>query len=176
MGVDNYYRGLPTSAELLRMAKADKDVAEDMLFGVLLMADPLASIPWLNEPRFGPVRDLFEQHPEARTWHYCGSRGWPEDFAQAIYDATASNDVPFEESVAFKTTNGDHVFSDHFRSSTGFPVRVSEPEVVAEIARFCRSVSVDSLPEDYREDFVELSAFYRKMASLEDVSVFFMQN
>lgn len=178
MGIDNYYRGLPAHSELLRLSQEDKDIAEDILFPTLLFDDPISVLARMREPRFRIVRELFEQRPEIKTWHLYAGRSSPYSFAEALYEAsgTPSSDSSFEESLAYMTTNGERVFSDQFVSTTGFPVRVSSPEVVRKIAAFCRSIDFDFVPDSYRDKFVDLSKFYQAMSLHGDVAVFFMQN
>lgn len=149
MGIDNYFRALPIDDELVQLAHDDKEIAEKLLHHVLLPNVSAVSDAWVkHDPRYQLVRDLVNRYPKLHDWHLYGGRSNPLKFARILYYGEVGaehanySDPWFEESLAFKFTQGDRVFSEHFKSSTGFPVRVSSPEVVREIAEFSQVVVV----------------------------------
>ena len=151
MGIDNYYRALPADDELVRLAQNDKDIAEDVLFSVLLFEVPSFSIPLVERyPHVKLARNLVERYPNLRDWHFYAGRWDPYRFAKDLYYGTAGavyanwRDPLFESSLALKFTQGDCVFNEQFTSTTGFPIRVSSPKVVREIADYTRSVDISS--------------------------------
>lgn len=179
MGIDNYFRALPLDDELVHLANEHKDIAEDALFPVLLSDVPNLHPSW---PQSQLVRDLVKRYPELRNWHLDAGRWEPYEFAKLLHsrDVDAEHakygEPGFENSLALKFTQGDREFNEQFRSTTGFPIRVTSPEVVRRISEFSQSVEIGLLPEEYRELFLKLAAFYRLAASHGNLAVFFMRN
>jgi hypothetical protein len=184
VGIDNSYRALPANDALVRLAREDNDIAEDALFPVLLFDVPALSDAWVkSHPRAQMVRDLVARYPKLQSWHLYAGRWEPIQLARLLYYGTEGEpyakygEPGFEESLALRFAQGDREFSAKFKSSTGFPVRVSWPEAVRDISEFGKSIDVESLPGGlYREIFIALSAFYRLAASDGNLAVFFMRN
>ncbi len=178
MGIDRHYQGIPSDAEIIKMAYEDKDVAEDMLFPILLCGDPLKYINWLREQRFAPIHDLYKQYPEMKTWHHRSGRRCTENLIDSINQNVQASLInsEYEKTLGYKIVRGYEVFSSNFKSTTGFLIRVSPPIFVKECAEWCKSFDINLFPEGLKDDFNELSAYYQKMASYENVSVFVMEN
>lgn len=180
MGIDRYYQALPCDAELLRLAREDKDVAEDMLFPILLLGNPLESIPWLQEEKYAPLRSFCAQYPDLNKWHHSPCSRMRGAFALiAAINAENGlnpNESELEKTLGYQIVLGYEVFSTHFNSTVGIPVRMSSPKFVEDCATYCQLVDRCLIPEGLKEDFDNLVNFYKIIASHGNLSVFIMEN
>lgn len=178
MGIDRHYQGIPSDAEIIKMAYLNKDVAEDMLFPIVLFGDPLKHINWLREKKYAPIHDLYKQYPEMITWNHCSGCRCTGNLIGSINKNVQASLInsEYENTLGYKIVLGYEVFSSNFKSTTGYLIRVSPPIFVKKCAEWCNSFDINLLSEDVKDDFNELSAYYQKMASYENVSVFVMEN
>ena len=178
MGISNYFRALPIDDELVRLARIDKDIAEDALFPILLFDVPSLHI-MLRPPGGGPCLDLERRYPQLREWHLREHKWDPLDFAKVICSASGIDLKPgqpgFEESLALRFVRGDRIFSEQFKSTTGHPIHVSSPEVVREFCDFANSFDPGLLPDGFGQSFVEIAGFYQRIAADDRLAVFVMR-
>ena len=103
-----------------------------------------------------------------------------------------------EQILPYRIVKGEKVFSDHLRATQGVPVRVSSSDFVEKCLEFCNGFSLNELKGNFDAEkmaelgiyktgqsceyqniesyFLELTAFYKKIASLGKVSVFISED
>ncbi|MEP1743851.1 MAG: DUF1877 family protein, partial [Kangiellaceae bacterium] len=185
----------------IQKAYDDPEFAEDVFYPVIAFAKGLENKYYFNEREFSPVRELYSEYPEIGTWNYRPASRMHDALIYLLNPdsyAKSNGYSELEQTLPFRIVKGEKVFSDHLRATQGVRVRVSSSGFIEKCLVFCSGFRLDELKGNFDVEkmaelgiykvgesceyhyvenyFVELTDFYNKIASLENVSVFISED
>lgn len=201
MGLDCRYQGIPSNLGLIELAFDNPEFADEVFYPVIAYAKIVENFHGYQAPKFAPLFRLFSECPSWKTWHYSPNSRMQEAVIFVLNPESFIESKSFEDlekTMAYKIVKGDRVFSQHLRATQGMPVRVSYPAFVRKCVEFLESFDVTSISRNFdaaemkklhiykisefselrnvEDYFFQLVEFYKRMASVENTAIFFIED